>query len=268
MQIDTKLITICCSITQQAGVKSNIKPPPPPATTILDTRSFDDLALDPSKNVLVSFTAPWCGHCKTMKPHYEKVAQTFLSETDCIVANVDADAAPNRPLAERYGVTGFPTIKFFPKGSTTPVDYTGPRSEEGFVQFLNEKCGTYRAVGGGLSATAGRLPELDTLAQKFFSATGDARSAVYNEAVALAETLGMPAKHYIKIMEKVVNGTDTYFEKESKRLGSILSKKSLAPTKLDEIKRKANVLAAFAAAKVEEAKEEGEKLVERVKEEL
>jgi hypothetical protein len=59
-------------ITKQIGVKSSIKPPPPPATTILDAQTFDSIALDSSKNVLVSFTAPWCGHCKTMKPHYEK----------------------------------------------------------------------------------------------------------------------------------------------------------------------------------------------------
>lgn len=36
-------------------------------------------------------------------------------------------------------------------------------------------------------------------------------------------------------------------------LASLLAKKSLNPTKMDEIKRKANVLMAFAAEKIEEA---------------
>lgn len=31
------------------------------------------------------------------------------------MANVDADAAENRDLAQKYGVGSFPTIKFFPK---------------------------------------------------------------------------------------------------------------------------------------------------------
>jgi protein disulfide-isomerase A6 len=39
------------------------------------------------------------------------------------------------------------------------------------------------------------------------------------------------------------------------RLASILKKRSLAPSKLDEIKIKANILQAFVEKKVEEAKE-------------
>ena len=35
----------------------------------------------------------------------------------CVVANVDADAKNNRPLAEKYEIGSFPTIKFFPKGN-------------------------------------------------------------------------------------------------------------------------------------------------------
>jgi protein disulfide-isomerase A6 len=69
----------------------------------------------------------------------------------CVVANLDADAVPNKPLAEKYGVKGFPTIKFFSKDNKEPEAYEGGRTEEAFVSFLNEKCGTHRAVGGGLN---------------------------------------------------------------------------------------------------------------------
>jgi len=69
----------------------------------------------------------------------------------CIVANIDADAAMNRELAGQYGVASYPTIKFFPRGGKEVENYEGPRSEAAFVSFLNGKCGTYRAVGGGLN---------------------------------------------------------------------------------------------------------------------
>jgi protein disulfide-isomerase A6 len=163
----------------------------------------------------------------------------------CIVANIDADDQKNKPVAQRYGVSGFPTIKFFPRGSTEPVAYEGGRGEEDFVNFLNEKCGTQRAVGGGLSdkvrsigarlqgayllmnamddsprcsiVQAGRLADFDALASKFFVAAADARATLLKDALALAETAGVVSKHYIRVMEKLVNGTEGYVEKEAKR---------------------------------------------------
>ena len=40
---------------------------------------------------------------------------------DVVIANVDADA--HRDLGGRFGVSGFPTLKFFPRGSTKPEEY-------------------------------------------------------------------------------------------------------------------------------------------------
>jgi len=179
------------------------------------------------------------------------VATTFKPESDCIVANIDADAKLNKEIAATYGVTGFPTIKFFAKGSSEPIAYEGGRNEAEFVEFLNEKCGTQRAVGGGLSDKAGRHPEFDALASKFFVAVGDARASLLKDAVTLAESAGVVSKHYLRVMEKIVNGTEGYLEKESKRLESILKKRVLAPAKLDEIKIKANILRAFNAPEPE-----------------
>ncbi|KAG6873925.1 hypothetical protein C0995_008964 [Termitomyces sp. Mi166 len=226
-------------VTQKSGVKSSIKPPPPPAATVLDVHNFDEVALDPTKN------APWCGHCKAMKPAYE-------AESDCIVANVDGDDKKNSDLTKKYDVTGFPTIKFFSKDDKEPITYDLGRTEAAFVDFLNEKCGTHRAVGGGLSDQAGRLPEFDSLASKFFVAGADARDSIFKEASVLAASVGEASKHYLRVMEKVVNGSDAYVQKEAARLAKILEKKNLSPSKLDEIKIKANILSAFAEEKVEE----------------
>ncbi|KAI0303760.1 thioredoxin-like protein [Multifurca ochricompacta] len=250
-------------VAKKSGVKSNIKPPPPPATLILDTHTFDEVVLNKDHDTIVTFTAPWCGHCKSLKPIYEQVARDFLPETNCIVANIDADSEANRPLALKYGIQSFPTIKFFPKGGE-PVAYEGGRKEADFVEFLNEKCGTHRAVGGGLNDQAGRNSVFDSLAMKFFSAHGTTRDAVYKEASTLAAEVGPSVYHYLRVMEKVVNGTEDYITKESKRLGTILKKRSLTPAKLDEIKVKANVLAAFVVEKVAE----GWDTVERAAEEL
>lgn len=120
-------------MTKESGVKSNIKPPAPPAYKELDAFNFDDV-VDGSHNVLVAFTAPWCGHCKNMKPTYEKIAKAWEAESDCIVAHMNADDEANKEIAGRYDVRSFPTIKFFPKGAKEPVHYDSGRSE---VQFAD-----------------------------------------------------------------------------------------------------------------------------------
>lgn len=52
----------------------------------------------------------------------------------------------------RYGVSGYPTLKFFPKGNKAGEDYDGGRDLDDFVAFINEKCGTSRDGKGQLTS--------------------------------------------------------------------------------------------------------------------
>ena len=52
----------------------------------------------------------------------------------------------------RYGITGFPTLKFFPKNIKAGEDYNGGRDVDDFVTFINEKCGTNRDAKGKLTS--------------------------------------------------------------------------------------------------------------------
>lgn len=69
-----------------------------------------------------------------MKPAYERVARAFQPESDCVVAQMNADDEENKPVAGKYGVRSFPTIKFFPKGGAEPILYSSGRSEEQFAE--------------------------------------------------------------------------------------------------------------------------------------
>lgn len=55
-----------------------------------------------------------CGHCKHLKPEYEKAAQILKDrKVNAILGAIDATDESLSELTSKYGVQGFPTIKVF-----------------------------------------------------------------------------------------------------------------------------------------------------------
>jgi protein disulfide-isomerase A6 len=102
--------------------------------------NFDKIVLS-GKPALVEFFAPWCGHCKSLAPVYEELAQNFaFAKADKLtIAKIDADR--EKSLGTRFGIQGFPTIKFFDGKSDKPEEYNGGRDLESLTEFLTKKTG-------------------------------------------------------------------------------------------------------------------------------
>lgn len=82
-----------------------------------------------------------CGHCKNLAPVYDELAESFASSANKVsIANVDAD--DHKELGKRFGVQGFPTLKWFDgKPGSSPEDYKGGRDLESLQKFITEKTG-------------------------------------------------------------------------------------------------------------------------------
>jgi len=109
---------------------------------------------------------------------------------------------------------------------------------------LNENAGTSRVAGGGLSDNAGRIVDLDQLAEKLAAATSKAEEGqVYTE---LEQLLGKitskyvldhepeltisDAKYYAKVFEKLKTNPQ-YPMNEKHRLETIVAKGNVASEK-------------------------------------
>lgn len=124
------------------------------AASVVDLTVSDfSSVVDGSKNVMVEFFAPWCGHCKSLAPEYKIVGDTYQPSDDVVIAAVDA--TENSALASTYGVKGYPTLKFFPKGVSstgTPEDFEGQRDAAGIIKWINEQTGLTRKLKKAPSA--------------------------------------------------------------------------------------------------------------------
>ena len=99
----------------------------------LSSDNFDDF-VEANPSVLVTFYAPWCGHCKAMKPDYNEAAKILKMEN--ITGQLAAvDATVELELSKKFDVQGFPTIKYFQDGQMK-YDYGFPRTTEAFIEFM------------------------------------------------------------------------------------------------------------------------------------
>jgi protein disulfide-isomerase A6 len=238
-------------INGKAGTSARIKEAPT-AVTVLTEANFDSVVKDPNKNVLVEFYAPWCGHCKKLAPDYEKLAKIFSSEKDVVIANLDA--TEHRAPAESYGVSGYPTIKWFPKDNKEGVSYEGGRSVEDFVKYINEHAGTERTADGGWLDTAGRIPDLDTITSTFMGDPAK-RHALLAEAEAKAKSIAHKAKEYAKYyttaMKKIIEKGEEFGAQEVARLERMVGSGSVAKEKLGEFAKRINIAKLFKREKNE-----------------
>ncbi|KAJ5139540.1 Thioredoxin [Penicillium atrosanguineum] len=104
-------------------------------------KNYNSLIADSNYTSIVEFYAPWCGHCQSLKPAYEKAAQNLNGLAKVAAINCDEDE--NKPFCGQMGVQGFPTLKIVTPskkpGKPRVEDYQGARTAKAIVDAVVER---------------------------------------------------------------------------------------------------------------------------------
>lgn len=133
--VDFKTVSQFASDFAAGKISPSIKSEPVPTVQdepvyVLVADEWDKVVGDESKDLFVEFYAPWCGHCKRLKPIWDELGEKYADvRSKLMIAKFEA-TANDVPASAGFRVTGFPTIKFRPAGSKRWLSYQGDRSLE------------------------------------------------------------------------------------------------------------------------------------------
>lgn len=192
--------------------------------------------------VFVKFFAPWCGHCKKLKPDWDKLSDKFNYKSNAMIVDVDCIDDKGKNLCQKHGVEGYPTLKYFGPGLSSD----GEKYEEGRDYKELQKFVKHKSKKPCEPAT---LDNCDKKDLKFLEEIKDYEEAKLKEERAqLEKELGdLKAEH---------KGMQDLFQKQKEEAMATMKKAEDLKSKLSKLQSKVGYKLLILKAKTEPKKDE------------
>jgi protein disulfide-isomerase A1 len=129
--------------TIKPHLKSAVAPETQGDVVVVVGTEFEKIVMDPTKDVLVKYYAPWCGHCKKLAPVWDELGAAFKDSADVVIAKFDATVNE----ADGVEVRGYPTLTWYPRSNKAGVSYEGERDLESFKKYITENAESLKEAG-------------------------------------------------------------------------------------------------------------------------
>jgi hypothetical protein len=167
-------------------------------------------------------------------PEARIAGRSLIAEPNVSIGGVNCENF--KELCETYNIESFPGIKLFNDG--TILDFSGDRSAEGVLSFLNEKCAINREVGGLLGPSAGLIPEAQPIVAEFLS-NADKKSVIQ-------KMKKVPkADFYVKVMERYIASGIESIKQDMTKMMEIMKAGKVSWASIDGMKERYNIFAQF-----------------------
>jgi len=94
-----------------------------------------------------------------MKPDWDSLGSDYADSKTVVIGDVDCTAA-GKPLCDKYGVRGYPTIKYFNPPDEEGEDYKGGRDLAALTKFVETELGPGCSVDTKENCSAEQLASL------------------------------------------------------------------------------------------------------------
>lgn len=100
--------------------------------SVLNSEYYSEHFEEKTQKILTLYYAPWCPHCKPVKPIFDELSEIYAGNKDVTISTINGD--DNKELLKEKNIKGYPTIMLTYQDKD--IEYKGERTAQKLQEFI------------------------------------------------------------------------------------------------------------------------------------